>query len=896
MKVGRTFVICLVGGAVALLGCLVTGETSDAAPLTQKARLQDLSLTLEQRLESRRPALYHELLQGESPAQQGLNANPDVQLMHINERGIPVFYILENLNAARTISTDDVWPGGSGGFSLTGSGTSLGELAVWDGGGVRTSHQEFGGRVTQMDSPGGTHYHSTHVAGTMIAEGVSGSAKGMSYQGTLAAYDWNSDDSEMASAAASGMNVSNHSYGYGTGWYYDSYGGNWYWYGDVDVSAVEDYGFGFYSVEAQSWDQIAYDAPYYTICKSAGNDRNDYGPGAGGGHYYWDPDAGDWTWSNDTRDPDGGTDGYDCVSWNGTAKNILSVGAVYDISGGWTDSSDVVMSTFSGWGPTDDGRIKPDLVANGISLYSCMDGDDSDYGSLSGTSMSSPNLSGSLNLLVRYYEATHTGTTPLASTMKAVLIQTADEAGAYLGPDYMFGWGLMNTLKAAELIQDDSSTPGHILEESLANGATDEYYITSDGLGPIRVSLAWTDPPGTPPSPSLNPTTSNLVNDLDVRLERVATSTVYQPYVLNPSSPASAASTGDNSRDNSEQIYLESPVSGLYLVSVTHKGTLSSNQAYSLALSLSAGTQDTEDPQVTVTAPDGGEVWSEGTTYDITWNATDNVGVTSIDILLSTDGGATFPTTIATGEANDGIYPWLVNVSPTTTARVKVIAYDAAANDGEDTSDANFTIADGTDPSVTVASPDGGEVWDIGGTYDITWNATDDVGVVSVSIVFSDDGGLTYPDTLATGEANDGTYAWYITQDATTTARIKVVAYDAEGNHGEDTSDGNFELYDPASGIDVTTDIPGSAVITGNSPNPFTETTQIRFGIPADGQVRLAIYDVTGREVDLLLDRLLPAGYHSVNWRNSDPLGMGLYFIRLRTGSEEVTHKAVFSR
>ena len=81
--------------------------------------------------------------------------------------------------------------------------------AVWDGGGVLTTHQEFGGRVTQIDSPGSTHYHSTHVAGTMVAGGVDSLATGMSYVASLMAYDWDFDDAEMAAAAANGLNVSN---------------------------------------------------------------------------------------------------------------------------------------------------------------------------------------------------------------------------------------------------------------------------------------------------------------------------------------------------------------------------------------------------------------------------------------------------------------------------------------------------------------------------------------------------------------------------------------------------------------------------------------------------------------------------------------------------------------
>jgi hypothetical protein len=218
MKTGRTTMICLLIGSLSLLVLVGLCNASDAVSASRRARLESLSRVFEEQLEARRPALYHDLLRSDDPRQQRLNASPDIQMMYINERGRPVFYLVENINAARTISTDDAWPGGSGGFFLDGSATVLGQLAVWDGGGVLTTHQELTGRVTQMDSPGGTHYHSTHVAGTMIAEGVQASAKGMSFAGTLAAYEWNSDNSEMASAAAAGMNVSNHSYGYATGW------------------------------------------------------------------------------------------------------------------------------------------------------------------------------------------------------------------------------------------------------------------------------------------------------------------------------------------------------------------------------------------------------------------------------------------------------------------------------------------------------------------------------------------------------------------------------------------------------------------------------------------------------------------------------------------------------
>jgi len=667
-----------------------------AQSATKSANLNQLSKVFEERLKDHRTQLYYEMLASTDSAQIRLNNNKDIQLMFIDDRGKPVYYLTENINAARTVSTDDVWPGGSGGFSLTGSGTTTGRLGIWDGGAVRATHQEFGGRVTQMDSPGSTHYHATHVAGTMIAQGVQAAAQGMSYQANLAAYDWNSDNSEMATAAAAGMNVSNHSYGYITGW---SYSGVWYWYGDIGISTVEDYGFGYYSSGAQSWDQIAYNAPYYNIVKSAGNDRNDTGPGPGGGHYVWN---GGWVWSTDTRDPDGGTDGYDCVSYVGNAKNIITVGAVDDIVGGYTAPADVVMSSFSGWGPTDDGRIKPDIVANGINLYSTYDTNNSAYGTLSGTSMSSPNLSGSLNLLVRHYEATHNSNTPRAATMKSVLIQTADESGPNPGPDYMFGWGLMNTLKAAQLIRQDSIAPGIIREDSLQNSLTNEYNLSSDGVQPIRVTIAWTDPAGTPPTPSLNPPDLMLVNDLDIRLVEVGSGTTYYPYILNPASPASAATTGDNFRDNVEQIYLAAPAAGAYVLRVSHKGTLTSTQYYSLSSSHELLVPTSNNPPIAlcrniiVTADascvanasvDNGSYDPDGDTITLTQNPSGPypLGITVVSLIV-TDPAGLADTCQGNVTVEDNTRPAVVCPADTTVTSDpgqcdKIVTFNISATD-----------------------------------------------------------------------------------------------------------------------------------------------------------------------------------------------------------------------
>jgi len=559
---------------------LLIAADDDTRPVTNKAKLEQLSQSLAERLTSGRTQQYYNLLKSNYEPQVRLNNNRDIQLIYIRENGHPVYYATDNLNAARTISTDDVWPGGGHGFTLSGAGTAQGELGIWDGGAVLVSHQEFGGRVAQVDAPSSTHYHATHVAGTMIAGGVEANARGMSSEAYLNAYDWDSDNAEMAAAAANGMNVSNHSYGSIAGWRYDD--GSWYWWGDVNVSTTEDYGFGFYGSQSQAWDEIAYNAPYYTICKSAGNDRDDDGPGPNGWHYAWIAD--NWVWNNTTRDPDGGTNHYDCIPWYSNAKNIITVGAVLDYPNGYNGPGSVDITSYSGWGPTDDGRIKPDIVANGSSLYSCTDAGVASYITIGGTSMSSPNLSGSLNLLYRHYEATHNDETPLSSTMKALVIHTADESGYNPGPDYRYGWGMMNTLKAANLVTADMTETGLITEASLSDGESDEYLVDSDGAAPLRATIVWTDPPGTPPPPSLNPSTPMLVNDLDIRLEHVQTSTIYHPYVMDPSVSKTEAFVGDNIVDNVEQIHIDSPPAGDYRLTVTHKGTLASEQWYSLII------------------------------------------------------------------------------------------------------------------------------------------------------------------------------------------------------------------------------------------------------------------------------------------------------------------------
>jgi subtilisin family serine protease len=582
----------------ALLVTSLAGGTS-AQRRTNAVALNELARQFEANRTAKQTPAYFAMLNSTQPAQQALNVAPGIQLMYMRETGAPAYYTIDNLNAALTIRIYDVWPlgVGNGFYNLSGSTTAPGELAVWDAGSVRNTHTEFGGRVTLMNAATPTHPHSTHVAGTMAAGGVNVSARGASYAAPLRSYDWTNDTGEMAAAAAAGLQISNHSYGFITGWYLN--GATWYWFGDRNVSSTQDYGFGYYDSSAEEYDQTAYNAPYYLICVAAGNERDDHGPGAAS-HFHLDFDNLTWLNSTDLHPSDAQKNGFDTISWFSTAKNILCVGACNDIASGYLNPASVVLTAFTSWGPCDDGRIKPDVVANGASLFSCTNTSDLAYANMSGTSMATPNASGSMNLIAQDYE-TQKGSSPWSSTLKALAINAADEAGPADGPDYMNGWGLLNVHRMADIVHAAPNADLGVLEANLSNSDTDTYYFEASLPQDIRVTVAWTDPAGSPINPSVDNPSPMLVNDLDLRVQHVATATTTLPWHLNVAAPANNATQADNTVDNVEQVDIDAAPAGIYKVTVTHKNALfSGSQNYSLVV---RGMHETQATPVGATVP-----------------------------------------------------------------------------------------------------------------------------------------------------------------------------------------------------------------------------------------------------------------------------------------------------
>lgn len=505
-----------------------------------------------------------------------------------------------NSRAAATTATSQVWPGGVSGLNLSGSSSALiGKIGIWDGP-VRLTHQELKGRVEQMDGSFRFNDHGTHVAGTMIASGIYGEAKGMAHRaGKLKAWNFQlaGATANMAANAAE-LLVSNHSYGTVAGWYrnFARRGTDtdpvWEWWGSLAISPVNpsnpanDWKFGFYTNDTKVWDSIAYNAPYYLIVKAAGNNRSQNGPAVG--QPYWRRNDAGTGWQLEAARPEGisSNDAYDILPTTSTAKNILTVGAVEPIANGYKQVSDVKISTFSSWGPTDDGRIKPDIVGNGVGVLSSTAANDSSYSSYNGTSMASPNVAGSLFLLQEHYSNLHNGKFMLSSTLKAVALHTADEAGRP-GPDYVYGWGLLNTGKAANVITNAGKH--HIIEENLLKqDSSYTFQVTASGHGPLVATICWTDPAGevhAVDAQHLNNRTPKLVNDLDMRIADGAAT--FSPWILDPANPAANASTGDNFRDNVEQVLISNTVPGkVYTITISHKGTLRFGaQPYSLVVS-----------------------------------------------------------------------------------------------------------------------------------------------------------------------------------------------------------------------------------------------------------------------------------------------------------------------
>ncbi len=573
-----------------------------------------------------------------------LKANSDGsvdELVAVSKDGQPIYYTIYNEDAARSTRANHLNIGGSLGLSLDGQNMTA---HVWDGGPTRVTHQEFDGpggnnRVSINDGVtglNGNSFHAQHVTGTIVASGVQAAAKGMAPRAQALTHDWNNDLSEATTEAANGMLISNHSYGY-------------------RADLVPDWYFGAYLEESRDWDALMYNSPYYLMVVAAGNDGND---------------------NSSNGNPLAGQSSYDKLTGHSTSKNNMVVANGQDANVNNDGSfNSVTINSSSSEGPTDDYRIKPDITGNGTGVYSTYDNSDVAYNSISGTSMASPNVTGTLLLLQQHYNNVN-GSFMRAATLKGLAMHTADDAGVS-GPDVVYGWGLLNAKAAAEAISDNGN--GAIIDElSLSNGGSYTLNVDSDGSSPLMASISWTDPAGTANTGTANQTTPVLVNDLDIRVTKGGST--YSPYRL---TGINSNNTGDNNVDPYERVDI-SGATGSYTITVTHKGSLSGgSQNFSLVVTGVTGTP----PVCNATTPTGLSSSNVGSsTATVSWNAVANA---TYDVRYRQTGTSTWTTATATGTSFN-----ISGLTPQTQYEAQVRSRCPDSSTSSYSSSVNFTTTE----------------------------------------------------------------------------------------------------------------------------------------------------------------------------------------------------------
>jgi hypothetical protein len=461
--------------------------------------------------------------------------------------------------SAKGTRTNFLQPNGDLNLDLEGEGMTI---ALWEVGGKSLiSHVEFqnngSSRIIPSDSGNDITYHSTHVSGTIISAGINSEARGMASKAILKSYNQSEDSSEAAIEAANGLLISNHSYGIPV------IGSN---------GPVSTWIMGSYDTSARNWDVIANNCPYYLSVFSAGN-------------------------SGEETNSEGLAIGYDKLTGEQNSKNNLVVANASNAS--INNSGEVVFGLIaindsSSQGPSDDGRIKPDITGLGTDILSTSDNvNNNTYSEATGTSMSAPNVSGTLLLLQELYYREY-NEYMLSSSLKALVLNTASDGGNE-GPDAIFGWGLLNAKKAANVILRKISSESILEEETLMTGQTKVFQITAKGGEPVSVMIVWNDPAGEARNGELNNSTPALINDLDLRISNATQS--FFPWKLDLNDVSAPAIKGDNSVDNIEQILIDDPIAGEnYTIKISHKGNLEENQDFSIvATGISATTLNLTD-------------------------------------------------------------------------------------------------------------------------------------------------------------------------------------------------------------------------------------------------------------------------------------------------------------
>lgn len=497
----------------------------------------------------------------------------------------------------------------SAGRNYTGDG--IGVMVRDDG--IVGPHIDFQGRIDNSFASGTTGTHGDGVGGIMAGAG-------------------NLDPTMRGMAAGSNIFVSNYASNFldtATQTYINN--------GDVQItnSSYSDGCNAGYTSGTRTVDFQTRTIPTLLHVFSAGNsNNNNCGYGAGN------------QWGNIT----GG---------HKQGKNVIATANTF---------FDGSLVNSSSRGPAHDGRIKPDIAANGQNQGST--NPNNGYQSFGGTSGAAPGIAGVAAQLYEVYGDLNGGAFPPSALIKATLLNTANEAGN-IGPDYKFGWGIVNGLRAGKLIEE-----GRYLSDTSIQGSTNTHTINVPaGTSQVRFMVYWSDPEATP---GANPA---LVNDLDLVVTDPSNND-YLPWILdptpNPTTLNLPATNGEDHLNNVEQVLINSPAAGDYDIDITGFNVPVGPQEYFVVYEIIS-------ENLTLTYPNDGESFRPGETESIHWDGINTTAGYTLE--YSTDNGGTWNsiTTVSNTTTN---YGWNVPNEVTGNALIRI-----TSGSFQDTSDATFSIA-----------------------------------------------------------------------------------------------------------------------------------------------------------------------------------------------------------
>jgi PKD repeat protein len=461
-------------------------------------------------------------------------------------------------------------------------------------------HIDFAGRLTNLTSqPPDAGTHGDGVAGILTGAGnLDPNKKGMAAGAQLYAIDYTSDfqDQTLDLFLEENVTITNSSYSNGCN--------------------------SGYTMSSRITDEQLYEHPTLMHVFSAGNANGD---DCGTDNY----GAGN-QWANITG---GHKQGKNSIS----AANLNSTAA---------------LDNTSSRGPAYDGRLKPDISANGTNQESTSPFNN--YQVFGGTSGAAPGIAGCLAQLTHAYKSLHNQTEPAAALLKTLMLNTANDLGN-AGPDYKFGWGHVNAGRALNLIEENQWSEGSVDNEATYT----QTLLIPDGVRQAKIMLYWPEAPASEFAPKA------LINDLDISVTG-NNLPLYLPWKLDPTPDPvilnTPAGKGRDSLNNVEQVAIDNPVAGVYTISVKGMEVPMGPQPFYLAWEFLTD-------QVALTYPNGGEGFAPGETQRIHWDAFGNSQ--NFVLSYSTDNGANWQT-ITTVVSTARMYDWVVPATASGKVRIQL--------------------------------------------------------------------------------------------------------------------------------------------------------------------------------------------------------------------------------